>query len=48
MGANKEYQAVIKEIANWRKRNPGKELPLWLRMKLDAAAEKQAKLQKDR
>jgi len=45
---NKEYQQVIKEIAKWRKAHPGQELPLWLRMKLDAVAEKQAELQKDR
>ena len=40
---NEEYQAIIKEIAKWRKQHPvGKPLPLWLRMKLDAAAKRQA------
>ena len=45
---NREYQAILKEISKWRIKHPGHDTPLWLRMKLDAIAKRQAQLQKDR
>jgi len=40
---NEEYQAVIKEEAEWQRKHPGQKVPLWLLMKRESAAKKMAK-----